>query len=90
MDVTKFRDLYPDPTARIAALLEVLGQEVGSLGAAVADVRSAIKAIDDRVTAIEQDMTRYRGFIGGVSFIVGGAMIAWNLTKEWLHAQFSS
>ena len=33
---------------------------------------------------IKDEMTRYKGFLGGVAFIASGVMICLTLAKDWL------
>lgn len=41
-------------------------------------------AILEKVTHIESEMTRYRGFLGGVTFLGACLVTAATLFKEWL------
>ena len=53
------------------------------LEAQVNDLKGNIKEILTEVKLINEAMTKYRGFIGGITFIIGAVPIVWAFTKEW-------
>lgn len=42
----------------------------------------------EKLEAIERQMTRYHGFLGGVAFLITGIGIAWNMFGEWIRAHW--
>lgn len=40
--------------------------------------------IQKKLDSILAEITKYRGFIGGITFIISGAVIAWQLLGEYV------
>jgi hypothetical protein len=51
---------------------------------AIGRIEENQKVTQDRMAAIESEMSRYKGFLGGVAFILTGIVTAWELGKEWI------
>jgi len=46
------------------------------------------KEIIQALEEIKGEMTRYKGFMGGVAFLASGIAIAWNIGKDWIIQHF--
>lgn len=62
--------------------IAVLESEVASLKE---DQREILKCMHE----IKDEMTRYKGFLGGVAFLVSGLGIFLTLSKDWLIKHFN-
>lgn len=63
----------------------------------IAVLESEVKALKDHqddilkcMQDIRDEMTKYKGFLGGIAFIVSGLGVAITLGKEWLFKHWSS
>lgn len=45
---------------------------------------SKLDAVLQKHDEILKELTRYKGFIGGVVFVVSGAIVLWNISKDWI------
>lgn len=57
----------------------------------IAVLEAEVKALkEDRqemleiMHSIKDEMTRYKGFLGGIAFLASGVMICLTLAKDWL------
>lgn len=57
--------------------IAVLESEVGSLKK---DQEEILKIMHE----IKDEMTRYKGFLGGIAFLVSGLGVFFTLFKEWI------
>ena len=55
----------------------VLETEVAALKETLKEILTTVKEIDDQ-------MTRYKGFIGGIAFVISAVGVLWSLLKDWL------
>lgn len=69
---------------------EFLVEMIRELKEEVHGTRDNQEALSKVVASIQADLVKYRGFIGGVSFVVACAMTAWNMLKDWIVSQFNS
>jgi hypothetical protein len=42
------------------------------------------KDTNDKLDQILHEMTRYKGFLGGVTFLIGGVGMLWGLLHTWV------
>jgi len=61
----------------------------------IAVIETKVEALEDSHTEllklmheIKDEMTRYKGFLGGVAFLASGAVICLTLFKDWLIKHF--
>jgi hypothetical protein len=55
---------------------EMLAYKLDRLSDDVASVKYVLDNYADRTGSIEREMTRYKGFMGGALFIIGGLWLA--------------
>jgi hypothetical protein len=59
-------------------------ERIAVLEAEVETLKSSQKEILECMHSIRDEMTRYKGFLGGVAFIASGVGIFFTLFKEWI------
>ena len=63
-------------------------ERIAVLEQRVCTLKDELDDIQVKLDNILAEMTRYKGFIGGVTFIVSGAYVAWQLIgdhlRKWL------
>lgn len=64
-----------------AERIAVLEAEVAALKE---DQRDILKCLHE----IKDEMTRYKGFLGGIAFLLSGVTIAISLFKDWFFQHF--
>lgn len=60
-----------------AERLVVVETKVTSLESDIKDILQTVKTIDDQ-------MTRYKGFLGGITFILSAVGVFWSFGREWI------
>jgi hypothetical protein len=50
----------------------------------VEDLEANHKELLKLMHEIKDEMTRYKGFLGGIAFLASGVMICLTLAKDWL------
>lgn len=63
------------------------GERIASLETEMETVKAQNVAILGKLDAIQSEMSRYKGFLGGVAFLVSGAMVVLTFLKGWLFAK---
>lgn len=88
----KRRDGKEDPTMTTVTRteFEMLVEMIRELKEEVHGTRDNQEALSKTVALIQADLVRYRGFVGGVSFVMACAMTIWTMLKDWLVEQFKS
>ena len=59
-------------------------ERIAILETQVESLKGELKLIQNQLDAVLGEMTRYRGFLGGVTFIVSGALVAWQFCGDWV------
>lgn len=59
-------------------------ERIAVLEAEVETLKTSQREILDCMHSIKDEMTRYKGFLGGVAFIASGVGIFFTLFKEWI------
>lgn len=59
-------------------------ERIAVLEAEVDTLKASQKEILECMHSIRDEMTRYKGFLGGVAFIASGVGIFFTLFKEWI------
>jgi hypothetical protein len=60
------------------------GERIAVLEARMDAVEKDSSAILKELKAIHDEMTRYKGFMGGVAFLISGVAIVASFAKDWL------
>lgn len=55
----------------------VLETQVATLTEDLKEILKTVKEIDDQ-------MTRYKGFLGGITFVLSAVGVFWSFGKEWV------
>lgn len=58
-------------------------RRIARLEAQVKDIDEKLDSIERSTNEIHKELTRYRGFIGGVFFIVSSILTFLNFYKDW-------
>lgn len=64
------------------------GERLAVLEAKMTAVERSQAEIMEKLTAIQTQITRYHGFIGGVAFLVTGIGVFWSLLGDWIKAHW--
>lgn len=43
----------------------------------------------EELRKVNQHITRYHGFAGGIAFVLSGMVVAWQLFGEWIKSHFA-
>jgi hypothetical protein len=57
---------------------------VSRIEAVAADMKSDREDFHKAVTDLSAEMTRYKGFVGGITFVIGAMLTAFTVFKSWL------
>ncbi len=63
-----------------------IGERVAALEARVDSVEETQQQILSEVRAIHEEMTKYKGMVGGMAFLVTCLVTAFSLAKDWIVA----
>ncbi len=63
------------------------GERLAVLEAKMTAVERSQNEIMEKLNAIQTQITRYHGFLGGVAFLVTGIGVGWNLLGAWIKSQ---
>jgi hypothetical protein len=58
-------------------------ERIAVLESEVQTLKENQKEILDCMHSIKDEMTRYKGFLGGVAFLISGVTVSFTLFKEW-------
>lgn len=50
----------------------------------VSNLKEDLKEILKTVKEIDEQMTRYKGFLGGITFVVSAIGVFWSFGKDWI------
>ena len=64
------------------------GERLAVLEAKMTAVERSQNEIMEKLNAIQTQITRYHGFLGGVVFFVTGIGVFWNLIGDWIKAHW--
>ena len=63
------------------------GERLAVLESRIEHVERSQSAIMEKLDKIDNQLTRYHGFLGGVAFLVTGIGVGWNLLGAWIKSQ---
>jgi hypothetical protein len=63
-------------------------ERIAVLEAEVRELKSDQQEILQCMHSIRDEMTRYKGFLGGVAFLASGIGVFFTLFKDWLFKHF--
>lgn len=64
-------------------------ERVAVLELEVATLKTELDDINRKLDSILSEMTRYKGFLGGITFIISGAYVAWQIAGEHIRRMFA-
>lgn len=63
---------------------ETDGERIRALEVRVETMQTTNTAILEKLGDIQEELTRYKGFLGGVAFLVSCLGVAIGIAKEWV------
>ena len=73
-----------DQAPELATLKERVANALDRLEAVADEMKQDRKEFHDAVSALRDEITRYKGFVGGIAFVLSGVVTALALFKGWL------
>lgn len=67
----------------------IQAERVAVLEAQNETLKETLEAVFSEVKSINAQLTRYKGFLGGIFFILGGLPVLWSLLKDWILRHWS-
>lgn len=64
-------------------------ERVVALEVQVKEIKDDLDEILKELKEVNGQLTKYKGFIGGITFIVGGIPVIWTLGKDWFLRHWS-
>lgn len=62
-------------------------ERIAVLEAEAKTTKERLGLIIDKLDTVEKELTRYKGFLGGITFIMSGIVVAVGLVKDWFLKQ---
>ena len=63
---------------------EPQNERVAVLESELTQVKKDLQDIRETTEQILSELTRYKGFLGGITFIISGVLLSWQLFGEWI------
>lgn len=60
------------------------GERIVALETELVALKSSHVETIKKLDQILSEMTRYKGFLGGITFLMGGVGVAWSLFHSWI------
>jgi hypothetical protein len=73
-----------DDHTALATLKERVANALDRLETVAEEMRADRKEFHEAVTELRDEITRYKGFIGGIAFVLSGIVTALAVFKGWL------